>query len=65
MDKLRFMEAESQNRHRLEEGKLRLEEKKWEEELSDRAKERRARLVQTALEKGMSADEIERILGIL
>lgn len=51
---------------------MRLEEKKWEEELSDRAKERsdranerRARLVQIALEKDMSADEIERILGYL
>ena len=50
---------------KLEKEKMRLEEKRWKAELSDRAKERRARLVQTALEKGMSTDEIEKILGFL
>jgi len=59
------MEGDSKKKHELEEEKMRLDKKKWEAELDDQAKERRAQLVQKALEKGMSADEIERILGFL
>ena len=59
------MEGDSKKKHKLEEEKMRLDKKKWEAELDDQAKERRAQLVQKALEKGMSADEIERILGFL